>query len=180
MTDTAFDTRVRPEIDRLYRLAARLTQSRDDAEDPVQDTLIRAYEQRERLAGIEALGAWLSRVLYNRFIDNRREYERRRLRIVESAAAVEATPSGAPAAVREPSAEAVASRELDITALETALAGLSLEQRAVVLMHDAEGYKIEEIHQITGIEIGTLKSRLHRARRRLRKLLADAGTFSPR
>jgi RNA polymerase sigma-70 factor (ECF subfamily) len=58
------------------------------------------------------------------------------------------------------------------------LAQLSLEHRAVVLMHDSEGYKLDEIHKITGIPVGTLKSRLHRARARLREILTADGTFS--
>jgi RNA polymerase sigma-70 factor (ECF subfamily) len=53
---------------------------------------------------------------------------------------------------------------------------LSDEHRLVVLLHDTEGYKLEEIHQITGDPVGTIKSRLHRARARLRELLAADGT----
>jgi RNA polymerase sigma-70 factor (ECF subfamily) len=57
--------------------------------------------------------------------------------------------------------------------LGSALAALSLEQRSVVMMHDAEGYKLVEIHRITGVPVGTLKSRLHRARARLRELMEE-------
>ena len=55
---------------------------------------------------------------------------------------------------------------------------LSDEHRLVVMLHDAEGYKLEEIHVLTGDPVGTVKSRLHRARARLRELLGDDGTFS--
>jgi RNA polymerase sigma-70 factor (ECF subfamily) len=60
--------------------------------------------------------------------------------------------------------------------LQKALAELSLDHRSVLLMHDGEGYKLEEIQIITGVPVGTLKSRLHRARARLRALVTVDGT----
>jgi len=142
----------------------------------VQDALVKAYERRDQFAGAATIGPWLARVLYNRFIDNRRHYERQRLQVVSPAgtddgAGPEQQPSDAP------SLEAQTDLAFDISALRAGLAALSLEQRAVLLMHDAEGYKLLEIHEITGVEVGTLKSRLHRARRRLRDILAARGTF---
>ena len=65
----------------------------------------------------------------------------------------------------------------DINRLEAALNELSEEHRIVVLLHDSEGYKLKEIQEITGDPIGTLKSRLHRARARLRQMLSAGGTF---
>jgi RNA polymerase sigma-70 factor (ECF subfamily) len=173
MTDKRFENLVRPEIDRLYRFAYRLTDSRADAEDLVQEVLVTAFERRDELSSIEALGPWLARVLYNRFVDQRRRYERRRLRIVD-VGADGGTDSEAGAL---PSAEEAAALELDIRALRAALAELSREQRVVVLMHDSEGYKLTEIQAITGTELGTLKSRLHRGRARLREILAARGSF---
>ena len=58
-----------------------------------------------------------------------------------------------------------------------ALARLSEEHRVVVLLHDTEGYKLEEIQDLIGTPIGTIKSRLHRARARLREILEEDGTF---
>ena len=65
----------------------------------------------------------------------------------------------------------------DIIRLERALKELSENHRIVVLLHDTEGYKLKEIQEITGDPVGTLKSRLHRARARLRELLSAGGTF---
>jgi RNA polymerase sigma-70 factor (ECF subfamily) len=62
--------------------------------------------------------------------------------------------------------------------LDAALARLSDEHRIVVLLHDTEGYKLEEIHNLIGVPVGTIKSRLHRARARLREILTEGGTFS--
>lgn len=175
-----FEDLLRPHLERLYRLAFRLTGEVADAEDLLQDVLIKLYERRDELTSIAELGPWISRVLYNRFVDNQRYYARRRLTVVDA--------GGADAAAEnpwerfptpEPGPQAAAARELDITRLSEALRALSLDHRTVLLMHDSEGYKLEEIHRITGVPMGTLKSRLHRARARVRELLTHDGTFSP-
>jgi RNA polymerase sigma-70 factor (ECF subfamily) len=62
--------------------------------------------------------------------------------------------------------------------LDAALAQLSDEHRIVVLLHDTEGYKLAEIQALIGIPVGTIKSRLHRARARLRDILTENGTIS--
>jgi RNA polymerase sigma-70 factor (ECF subfamily) len=172
MNDTdarRFDDLVGPEIDRLYRLAYRLTGQVADAEDLVQDVLIKAYDRRRELSSIPALGPWLARVLYNRFIDDRRRYERQRLRAVKLVAD--------PDSLNPDEPDRSAEQRDDITRLRRALAELSLDHRGVLLMHDSEGYKLEEIQLITGVPVGTLKSRLHRARARLRELLEPDGTI---
>jgi len=113
--------------------------------------------------------------MYNHFIDNRRRFARARLVSVEESQlpgqSVESLPGGL-----DPLRDA---ERLDtIMQLEQALAALSDEHRLVILLHDTEGYKLEEIHQITGDPLGTVKSRLHRARARLRELLDVDGTYS--
>lgn len=168
---------VRPHLKRLYRLAFRLTASAADAEDLVQEVLIKIYERRGELTSIGALGPWLGRVLYNQFVDNARRFARQRLRTVSLDSGKDAEGGAVEIACDRPGPERAAAERFDIKRLEAALAQLSLEHRAVVLMHDAEGYKLEEIQIITGTPVGTLKSRLHRARARLRELLADDGTF---
>ncbi len=174
-----FERLLKPEIDRLYRIAYRLTSNVADAEDLVQDVLIKVYARRDELGSIEVLAPWLARVLYNLFVDNLRRYQRKRLRVVgagSTAAKQEGDPEDIPDQMATP--ELAAEQEFDIKRLSEALASLSLEHRTVVLLHDSEGYKLEEIQTITGVPVGTLKSRLHRARARLRELLADMEPFS--
>jgi RNA polymerase sigma-70 factor (ECF subfamily) len=156
-------------------LAFRLTGSVADAEDLLQDALVKLYERRAELAAIEALGPWLKRVLHNLFIDRARHYAKRRLVSIGSAESERVLIEVAVGFVAGPAAEA--ERRVDITTLEAAVARLSLEHRTVLLMHDAEGYQLHEIQEITGVTVGTLKSRLHRARSRLRELLEADGTF---
>lgn len=172
--DDTFAGLIRPHLDRLYRLAYRLTGAAGDAEDLVQDVLCRIYERRDELTSIGDLGPWLARVLYNRFIDEARKRNRRRLVLVEPGDAAGADCEGA--CCDQDPATAVAA-QFSIRQVQLALDALSLEHRTVVLLHDAEGYKLTEIQSITGVSLGTLKSRLHRARARLRELLASDGTF---
>ena len=164
-----FETLLRPHLERLYRLAYRLAGSKPEAEDLFQDVLLKAFVRLDDLLDIREPGAWLCRVMYNHFIDNRRRFARARLVSVEECQlpgrSVESLP-GDLDPVRD------AERLDNIMQLDRALATLSDEHRLVVLLHDTEGYKLEEIHQITGVPVGTIKSRLHRARARLREILA--------
>ncbi len=78
-----FEKLVRPHLDRLYRLAFRLTSQQAEAEDLFQELLIKAYGKLDDLVAIDEPGSWLSRVMYNLFIDERRRFARRRLHVVE-------------------------------------------------------------------------------------------------
>ena len=170
----AFERAVRPHFDRLYRLAVRLCGDQARAEDLFQEVLIKAFGRLEELAGIERPGSWLGRIMYNLFVDDYRRFQRRRLHIVDDtrlAGGIDAAPGGI-----DPAAES--EREQAWARLDAAMAELSEDHRIVVLLHDAEGYKLEEIHELTGVPVGTVKSRLHRARDRLKKILVADGTLS--
>ncbi len=169
----SFDALLRPHLERLYRLAYRLAGSKPEAEDLFQDVLVKAFARLGDLVDVREPGSWLCRVMYNHFIDQRRRFARARLVCVEETQlpgqSVESLP-GDLDPVRD------VERLENIMRLDRALAALSDEHRLVVRLHDAEGYKLKEIHEITGDPVGTIKSRLHRARVRLRELLATDGT----
>lgn len=170
--EDGFTALVTPHLDRLYRLAYRLTGRRADAEDLFQDVLGKLYDRRKELSSIRDLSPYVGRVMYNQFVDDRRRYARVPLRLVTDEVDVGAMPA------TEPSPEQSAERDRSRRAVEAALARLSEEHRMVVLLADAEGYRLAEIEALTAVPIGTLKSRLHRARARLREILAEQGTFS--
>lgn len=170
-----FERLLRPHMARLFRLAFRLTNHKADAEDLFQEVLARMFTRLDELAGLSDPGPWLNRVIYNQFVDNRRRYARRRLVSVSEGALPGATIDG----IADPRPDAGGPERLvDISRLQAAMSQLSDEHRLVVMLHDAEGYKLEEIHALTGDPVGTVKSRLHRARARLRELLGEEGTFS--
>jgi RNA polymerase sigma-70 factor (ECF subfamily) len=159
-----FAAQIEPHYPRLYLLAFRLCGSQADAEDLLQDVLIKLYERRQELSSIENLQPWLGRVLYNQFVDQARKHKRSPLVLVGDSGFDETA---------DPHTEPVAARtqEESRSALERSLTRLSEDQRTLLLMHDAEGYSLPEIETLTGTPIGTLKSRLSRARARLRDLL---------
>ncbi|RZV37160.1 MAG: RNA polymerase sigma factor [Chromatiales bacterium] len=170
-----FDTLVRPHFDRLYRLAFRLTGRKAEAEDLFQELLIKAFGKLDDLVSIDEPGSWLCRVMYNLFIDEQRRFARRRMQTVEEGAL---PGDGLEGFAGTDNPERNQQRLEQLRELDAALAQLSDEHRIIVLLHDTEGYKLEEIHELIGVPVGTVKSRLHRARARLREILARSGTFS--
>lgn len=170
-----FERIVRPHFDRLYRLAWRLAGSKAEAEDLFQELLLKAYGKLDQLIDIEEPGTWLSKVMYNLFIDEQRRFKRQRLQTVDEG---HLPGDGLAGLAGELDPEADKARYDKLRSLDRALKQLSDEHRVVVLLHDTEGYKLTEIQSIMGTPVGTLKSRLHRARARLREILEADGTFS--
>ncbi len=169
-----FEKLVRPHCDSLYRLAWRLTGRKAEAEDLFQELLIKAYGKLDDLVNIDEPGSWLSRVMYNLFIDEKRRFARRRMHTVE-----EGELSGDGLADLPGADDPARNHEQwqRFERLAAALSQLSDDHRIVVLLHDTEGYKLDEIRVLMDIPVGTVKSRLHRARARLREILDKDGTF---
>lgn len=170
-----FERVVRPHFDRLYRLAWRLTGNKAEAEDLFQELLIKAFGLLHEIVKIEEPGSWLCRVMYNLFVDQHRRFARQRMHLVDEGHLPGEGLAGL-AGDLDPVADSA--RIETFNHLDAALQQLSEDHRIVVLLHDTEGYKLNEIQELTGTPIGTVKSRLHRARARLRQILSDDGTIS--
>jgi RNA polymerase sigma factor (sigma-70 family) len=159
-----FTTLVRPHLPSLYAFAYRLHGNRDDAEDLVQDVLTKLYPRTRELAELRDLRPWLHRVLYNQFIDGaRRDRSRPQVAAPDQAEYEIEDPTGGPEGH-------VDHAELSAR-IEHALARLDHDQRALVVLHLMEGRTLEELVPVFDVPLGTLKSRLHRARTRLKQLL---------
>jgi len=164
-------------MERLYRLAWRLTGRKAEAEDLFQELLIRAYGKLDDLVNIDEPGSWLARVMYNLFIDEQRRFARRRMLMVEEGELPGDGLAGMPGK-DDPARDLEQWQRFE--RLDAALSQLSDEHRIIVLLHDTEGYKLDEIHVLMNVPVGTVKSRLHRARARLREILDKDGTFFER
>jgi RNA polymerase sigma factor (sigma-70 family) len=166
-----FEDLLRPHVEYLHRLAFRFTGSVADAEDLVQDVLLKLYPRTQELTDIEQLRPWLARVLYHQYVDFVRQ--RARLPIAKLTTETEGDddPLDTLPAI-EDGPDELAERSQWRERILCALDRLNPEQRAVVTMHDVEGYSLEELEPILETPLGTLKSRVHRARHRLRSLLA--------
>jgi RNA polymerase sigma-70 factor (ECF subfamily) len=155
---------VQPHYEHLYRVGYRLTRSVADAEDLAQEVCVRAYPRLDELERLQQPRAWLLKVLYRLFVDSVRRYERRHVGSIDDADPGTLVCNG-------PTPFDEASRALERRWLDRAWQYLDQEQRALLALHEVEGYSLAEIHEVTGLKEGTLKSRLHRARVRLGKLV---------
>jgi len=162
--EARFAELVQPHYDLLFRVAYRFTRSVHDAEDLAQEVCVRAYPRLAELEQLEQPRAWLLRVLYRLFVDSIRRYERKHVTSIDDID-TDSLVCDRPSPVDE------AERAFERQRLSRAWRHLDQEQRALLAMHDVEGYSLAELKELTGLKDGTLKSRLHRARVRLGKLL---------
>ncbi len=172
--DADFEQQVRPYLAQLYPAALRMTRNPADAEDLVQDTLTKAYTAFGQYTPGTNLRAWLNRILTTTFINSYRKRKR------EPAIAPGADPAADwhPASPHNPAARSAESEALDKltdSTLLTALAALPPDFRTAIWLADVEGYPYREVAAMMGTPLGTVMSRLHRARGRLRHAL----TVSP-
>jgi RNA polymerase sigma-70 factor (ECF subfamily) len=151
--------------ERVYRVAAHMVGAHEDADDVVQEAFLRAYRSLGRFRGDAAVETWLYRIVANVAVNHLRQRSRRRRfvgRLMRRPAAV-ARASESPAA----QAEAVEVRAI----VRDALDELSPDHRAVVVLFDLEGLTCAETARVLGVPEGTVRSRLHHARGRLRRRL---------
>jgi RNA polymerase sigma-70 factor (ECF subfamily) len=161
--ESAFREQALAHLDGLYGFALRLTKSPADAEDLVQETYLRAFRFAHRFEPGTHLRAWLFQILRNTFLTFYRR-ESRQLAVLDQEAA------GGPDEAAAADAAGTVPTVLD---LERALAALPEEFRTVLLLADLEGFGLDEIAEVMGTPVGTVKSRLFRARRLVRRRLAD-------
>ncbi|UHQ54299.1 MULTISPECIES: RNA polymerase sigma factor [Microbulbifer] len=161
-----FVSLVSPHLRRMYRMAYRWTLNAHEAEDLVQDVLVRLLPRTAELESVERLGPWLVRVLYRRFVDL---YRRRCASPIDPSQSLDDTDQES----RLPGDGGEDLRRTEMQrALQRALQELDDEWRDIVLLHDMEGYTTIEVADIMDISVGTVKSRLHRARAKLKKSLS--------
>ena len=167
-----------PYMDQLYGAARRMTRNADDAEDLVQETYLRAYKGYDRFTEGTNLRAWLFRILTNLFIN---EYRRRKRRPAEVDLGDTDTLymykglGGAELARRSRSAEDELLDGLTSAEVRNAIESVPDSYRVAVLLADVEGFAYKEIAEILDVPIGTVMSRLHRGRKKLRGALQEYG-----
>ena len=167
LADTAFEQYVLPEVDVLFRVAMSLTRNHADAEDLVQDTLLRAYRSVERFDG-RYPRAWLLTIMRNAQINRVR---RRRPELLRD-------PDAGDRMLEQQhphcSAEHDALQDRFDADVEAALDALTDRYRAVVELVDLHGSSYQEAADALGVPIGTVMSRLHRARKRIHDHLSSS------
>jgi RNA polymerase sigma-70 factor (ECF subfamily) len=151
-----------PHMDDLFRIALRMTRDRARAEDAVQETYLQAWKSFDKFEPGTNCKAWLFRILFYSVHHQRRKWFRFPV-AGESEEILQST-----AAPAEPVAENLSDEQI-----QSALEELPPDYRAVALLVDVEEFAYREAAQILGVPIGTVMSRLSRARKLLREKLSD-------
>jgi RNA polymerase sigma-70 factor (ECF subfamily) len=167
-----FESEFMPHLDALYNFAYHLTQQEEDANDLVQDTFLKAYRFIESYERGTNAKAWLFKILKNSFIN---EYRRKTNQPAKT--------DFEDYVAYQDSEEAAHIGDLDLRddlfksmigdEITRALVSLPVDFRTILLLCDVEGFSYEEIAKIIDIPIGTVRSRLHRARNLMKEKLRD-------
>lgn len=163
----AFGVLVRRHQDRLYPTMLRLTGSVDDALDLLQDAFLRAFEKLDKFQGESSFYTWVYRIAVNLALSGRR----RRKVSVRFRGSGPGEPLDPPdrSSLSDPTLPLERAERDDL--IQSALNALADDHRVVVVMKEFDGLRYEEIAAILGVPIGTVRSRLHRARLDLRERL---------
>lgn len=152
--------------DRIYRYLLSLVHDPTEAEDLTQDTFLRAYSNRDSLRDPNAVRGWLYRIATHICLDRLRQ------RVVQvSIDSEEGERRMASVLADNPSALEITEREETGACVQRCLDFLSDSYRAVILLHEAHSLTAPEIAELLGESVGTIKIRLHRARRKLQEIM---------
>ncbi len=171
-----FEVLLGPHFDALYAAARRMTLSTVEAEDLVQEVALKAFERLDELERIEYPKAWLLKVMYHQFVDNKRSATR---------SPVDQAGTGADSVEPDEHSRSdwlpdeMLDREIRITRILMAMRRLDDESAALVALRDIEGLSIAELENLTGSPAGTIKAKLHRTRARLGRMLASDPALTP-
>lgn len=170
---------------KVYGLAYRLMGNEEDAKDLAQEAFLRAFTSLERFRGNSAFSTWLYRIVVNVCIDEMRKRKRERTRSLSEKPHLDESEPASGASLKERDiadsspgpAEQLESKELS-DVVRKAIDELSEHYRTAIILRDIEGFSYEEIAAITGCSLGTVKSRLNRARNALREAIRSRPDFA--
>lgn len=169
----AFDTLIRKYEARAYQYAYRLTSNQDEASDIVADAFVRVYSALKNFRGQSAFGTWLYRILTNCYLDLRKKERNRRHESLEATMNIDGSDVQRQFADESDGPEEIIERTARETAVQEALGKMPEYQQAMLVMYHVENLTYEEISEALDLPIGTVKSRLNRARLALRDLLTS-------
>ncbi len=158
----------------VYRILYRMVGNAEEAADLTQDVFVRIYRALPRLRAEGASTAWVCRIAVNVGVDHLRRCRRSLVAYSLDAGTGDAADAGTNGALREASVDPaeLAEREEQRSTIRSAIAELPTDYRDVLALHHLEGMQVDEMAQRLGIPVGTVKSRLSRARNALRRRLA--------
>ena len=169
----AFDAVVRAHQDRVYSFCVRMLSDREEALDAAQEVFLSAYRNLDGFREEARLSTWLLKIAANRCLNWIRQRSARATREVgfPDTEGQEAPPFQPPGPEKDRPERIAENREMG-KILEQALSRIDPDSRRLLLLSDVEGFTYEEVAAMAEIPVGTVKSRIHRARMALRKFLA--------
>lgn len=170
---TEFTAWITPHLDMLYRTAWRFTGHPQEAEDLVQELLLRLYQKPATWEKLDNPPTWLTRSLHNLFVDRWRRTRHKPLNNRHNLSWDDLL-GEADLGVADP--ERLAHSEILQRQISAALDTLPHDQRAILVLHDMVGHTVGELTVLLDLPLGTVKSRLFRARRHLRQIFLTQGT----
>ena len=174
----AFEQLMLDSQDRVYTLCLRMTGNREDALDLAQETFLNAWRGLSSFQGNSSFSTWVYRLASNACIDFLRKRKRRQQGESPHSLDDEEAPLPEPADPRGSPEEELEGRELR-RAVERGLQALPDHHRQVLVMRELSGMSYQEIGAVLDLDLGTVKSRIARARLALKKFLVQEGNFSP-
>ncbi|GIV15535.1 MAG: sigma-24 [Armatimonadota bacterium] len=167
----AFDELVRRYERQVYNLAYRLSGNYDDASDVVVEAFVRAFQGLHTFRGDANFGTWLHRVVVNTFLDMRKRSKGRQHISLEEQLELDGDTFTRQIEDTSPGPQELLEQEEREEVLQRAIAQLSPERRILIVLYHFENLSYEEIAQMLKLPVGTVKSRLNRARLALREIL---------
>lgn len=168
MTTKEFQHTVAPIKDKLYRFALRMLDNIPEAQDVVQEVLIKVWQQRERLAQVTNMEAWTMRMTRNMSIDKMRSKHRR----TEDVSGIVQFATAAP------TPDLLAEQADTMQHISNIIAQLPEKQRNVMHLRDVEGYSYQEVADALNLPLNQVKVNLFRARKAVRMQLATSGVLN--
>jgi RNA polymerase sigma factor (sigma-70 family) len=167
-----FNNEFLPHIRSMYNFGYRLTLDQDDAKDLVQDTYLKAYRFIESFQKGTNAKAWLFRILKNSFINDYRKKSKEPSKVDYQEVETYYNSEDVDRQIT-PDLRVEALKDMIGDEISNALNALDVDFRTVIILCDLEGFKYEEMAKILDIPIGTVRSRLHRARQLLKEKLSE-------
>ena len=171
----SFEKLVRLYEKRVFSLTSRMCRNSADAEEAAQEAFLAAWQALPAFRGDASFASWLYRLVSNACVDILRREGRHQAMAGPSLDDEESSPEPPD---KSPSPHALAERAELRRQIEAGLAALPPEYRQVLILREIHQCTYDEIAQICSIDLGTVKSRINRGRKRLRKILLESGNFS--
>ncbi len=163
---SAFDALLRKYQDKVYTLCRYMLENPQDADDAAQDTFVKAFQGLRSFTPTSSFYTWLYRIAVNTCLDRKRKFSLHSLFFSKDFEHhIDSFPSHAP------SPETAYAAKQSMQALQAALNNLSKKLRVVIVLNELEGLSYDEIAEVLNVSVGTVKSRIFRAREELKKIM---------